>query len=91
MSHEPTRDAATATIGLLTSAPVNTLPIISSIAQLMRIPVQFSSLKTQALVDTGAAASFLAHRLLICIRIMKLKNYMSLTRICNYLEQYQER
>jgi hypothetical protein len=33
----------------------------------MRIPVTFSNLKTQALIDTSAAASFLAHRLLICI------------------------
>jgi hypothetical protein len=86
MSHEPTRDAATAKIGLLTSAPVNTLPIISSIAELMRIPVHFSSLKTQALVDTGAAASFLAHRLLICIPYNEIKElhvsdpYMQLFR-----------
>jgi hypothetical protein len=67
MPHEPTGDATTATIGLLTTTPVYTLPIISSIAQLMRIPVQFNTLKTQALIDTGAAASFLAHRLLIRI------------------------
>ena len=33
----------------------------------MRIPVTFSNFKTHALVDTGAAASFLAHRLLIRI------------------------
>jgi hypothetical protein len=43
------------------------MPIIPSIAQLMRIPVSFSNLKTHALIDTGAAASFLAHRLLIDI------------------------
>ena len=45
----------------------DSLPIISriaTVAQLMRIPVSFANVKTQALVDTGAAASFLAHRLL---------------------------
>ena len=41
------------------------IPIIPSIAQIMRIPISFSNLKTHALIDTGAAASFLAHRLLI--------------------------
>jgi hypothetical protein len=43
------------------------IPIIPSIAQLMRIPVSFSNLKTRALIDTGAVASILAHRLLIDI------------------------
>lgn len=43
------------------------IPIIPNIAQLMGIPVRFSNLKTHALIDTGAAASFLAHRLLIDI------------------------
>jgi hypothetical protein len=41
------------------------IPIIPSIAQLMRIPISFSNLKTHALIDTGAAASFLAHILRI--------------------------
>jgi hypothetical protein len=67
MSHISTRSTPTATIGLLTTPNVQTLPIIASVAQLMRIPVTFNNLKTQALVDTGAAASFLAHRLLVCI------------------------
>jgi hypothetical protein len=35
------------------------IPIIPSIAQLLRIPISFSNLKTHALKDTGAAASFL--------------------------------
>ncbi|EFX61003.1 hypothetical protein DAPPUDRAFT_340817, partial [Daphnia pulex] len=35
--------------------------LAANVAQLMRIPVTFSNLKTQALIDTGAAASFLAH------------------------------
>ena len=39
----------------------------------MRIPVTFGSLKTQALVDTGAAASFLAHRLLVHIPYNDIK------------------
>jgi len=39
----------------------------------MRIPVTFSNLKTQALIDTGDAASFLAHRLLICIPYSDVK------------------
>ncbi len=39
----------------------------------MRIPVTFSSLKTQALIDTGAAASFLAHRLLVRIPYSEIK------------------
>jgi transposase InsO family protein len=39
----------------------------------MRIPVQFNTLKTQALIDTGAAASFLAHRLLIRIPYNDIK------------------
>jgi hypothetical protein len=39
----------------------------------MRIPVTFSNLKTQALIDTSAAASFLAHRLLICIPYNDIK------------------
>ena len=57
-----------AVIKLLNNRNVNKdIPIICSLAQLMRVPVSFSSLKTQALIDTGAAASFLAHRLLIKI------------------------
>ena len=39
----------------------------------MRKPVTFSNLKTQALIDTSAAASFLAHRLLICIPYNDIK------------------
>jgi len=72
MSHKSTRYPA-ATIGLLATSTVNTLPIVASVAQLMRIPVTFGSLKTQALVDTGAAASFLAHRLLVHIPYNDIK------------------
>ena len=73
MSHKSTRSTPAATIGLLTTPNVHTLPIIANVAQLMRIPVTFSNLKTQALIDTGAAASFLAHRLLICIPYTDIK------------------
>jgi hypothetical protein len=39
----------------------------------MRIPVSFYSLKTQALVDTGASVRFLAHRLLINVPYGEVK------------------
>ena len=60
----------------------------------MRIPVAFSNLKTQALIDTSAAASFLEHRLLICIpyndiKELQVKNYKFLTQTYSYLEQFQ--
>jgi hypothetical protein len=73
MSNKSTRNNPTATIGLLTAPNVNNIPIIASVAQLMRIPVTFSNLKTQALIDTGAAASFLAHRLLVRIPYKDIK------------------
>ena len=57
-----------AAIEIFDNCDVNkNIPIICSIAQLMRVPVSFSSLKRQAIVATGAAASFFAHRLLIKI------------------------
>ena len=67
---QQTNAVPTTTINDSRSLDVNKIkdiPIIPSIAQLMRIPVSFSNLKTHALIDTGAAASFLAHRLLIDI------------------------
>jgi|LakMenE01Jun11ns_1017448.scaffolds.fasta_scaffold9714295_2 predicted aspartyl protease len=57
------------------------IPIIPSIAQLMRIPVSFSNLKTHALIDTGAAASFLAHRLLIDIPYKDIEEITGPNRI----------
>ena len=57
------------------------IPIILSIAQLMRIPVSFSNLKTHALIDTGAAASFLAHRLLIDIPYKDIEEITGPNRI----------
>ena len=56
-------------------------PIIFSIAQFMQIPVSFSILKTYALIDTRAAASFLAHRLLIDIPCKDTKEITGLNKI----------
>ena len=47
----------------------------------MRIPVSFSNLKTHALIDTGAAASFLAHRLLIDIPYKDIEEITGPNRI----------
>ena len=60
-------------VNLMHTPTIDIVPVIASVAQLMRIPVSFSNLKAQALVDTGAAASFLAHRLFKKIPYGKIK------------------
>ena len=59
---------------------------ISSVAQLMRIPINFINVQTQALIDTGAAASFLAHRLLIQI---PFKNITVIEQDSNTLQYFK--
>jgi hypothetical protein len=61
-------------VGLSSNSVINiNITVICSVTQLMRIPVSFSGLRTQGLVDTGASASFLAHRLLINVPYGKVK------------------
>ncbi len=64
------------------------MPIIPSIAQLMRIPVSFMNLKTHALIDTVAAAIFLAHRLLIDIPYKYIKEITGPNKIEQLFKRY---
>jgi hypothetical protein len=52
---------------------------ITPLPPLIRIPVSFYSVKTQALVDTGAAASF------ICLSILRKLPYNDLIEVKDYL------